>query len=294
MFRQLRNYLALVRRIWLAPGNRGHRFSRLARSIGWLLHKKTSRLPWTLPVYQNGLQLRCYPGSIIALHVVQRSEWHDWDTAKCITTFLRAGDTFMDVGANIGLYTLPASRIVGSTGTVIAVEPSPINRARLQENLALNHIDTVHVESCALGETPGSFSFDDDDALAHLHPQEESNAPALTVSVKTLDSIIPAGLREVALLKVDVEGFELAVFRGAIQSMQSGLLPVILFEMNDSHLRYGIESETILSFLRASGYQIARYEHDQRRLVETDLQGDILAFTPRGLRLIQERLLQSA
>lgn len=289
MLRQLRNYLSLVARIWKAPGNRGHQFGRVARSILWLANKKTLRTPWTLPVFTaHGLKLRCHPDSIIALHVVQRSEWHDWDTAQFITCFLRQGDTYVDVGANIGLYTLPASCIVKNNGRVIAVEPSPINRARLQENLALNHISTAHIEPCALGQTPGELSFNDEDALAHV----ELSGSGPKVPVKTFDSIAPQ--EEIALMKVDVEGFELSVFRGAIHTMQAGRLPVILFEMNQLYLRYGTSAEDIFTFLRSTGYQIARYEHNSRRIVHDHLEGDVIAFTPRGAQMIQDRLGTSA
>ncbi|MGV3660394.1 MAG: FkbM family methyltransferase [Prosthecobacter sp.] len=283
MVRQLGQYLSLVVRIWKAPGNRGHRLGRLLRSVVWLMNKKGARKTWTLPVF-GGLKLRCHPDSIIALHVVQRSEWHDWDTARFITGFLREGDTFVDVGANIGLYTLPAARIVKG-GRVVAVEPSPINRARLQENLALNGISTVQVEPCALGEIPGELSFSDEDALAHV--ELAGNGPR--VPVKTFDSLAPQ--EEITLMKVDVEGFELSVFRGAIQTMQAGRLPVILFEMNHSYLRYGVSADDIFTFLRSAGYRIARYEHDSRRIVEDHLEGDVVAFTPRGAQMIQERLL---
>lgn len=286
MFRQLRSYLSLTARIWKAPGNRGHQPGRVLRSMLWLVNKKTACKPWTLPVF-DGLKLRCHPDSIIALHVVQRGEWHDWDTAQFITRFLRGGDTFVDVGANIGLYTLPASRIVKNTGRVIAVEPSPINRARLQENLALNNISTVHIEACALGESPGELSFSDEDALAHV----ELNGSGPKVPVKTFDSIAPQN--EIALMKVDVEGFELSVFRGAIETIKAGRLPVILFEMNHSYLRYGVTDDDIFTFLRSAGYEIARYEHDSRRVVHDHLEGDVVAYTPRGLDLIQDRLLHS-
>lgn len=116
------SYWELVKRIWRAPGNRGRRLKVLLRSVLGLVNKKTLRGPWMLQVFGD-LKLRCYQDSIIALHVVQRGEFHDWDTAKFITKFLRAGDTFVDAGANIGLYTLPASKIV-QHGQVVAVEPS--------------------------------------------------------------------------------------------------------------------------------------------------------------------------
>ena len=277
----MKSYWELVKRIWRAPGNRGKRLRVLLRSVLWLVNKKTRRVPWTLAVYDD-MKLRCYPDSIIALHVVQRGEFHDWDTAKFITEFLREGDTFVDVGANIGLYTLPAA---AKKARVVAVEPSARNRGRLEENLALNGLTNVKIEACALGEIEGEMAFCDDDALAHV--ELAGNGPK--VPVRRLDAILPEG--EIALLKVDVEGFELAVFQGAEIAMRAGKLPVILFEMNHSYERYGVTEAQIFGFLREHGYQIARYEHDARRLVTNGLEGDVVAFTPRGEQLIHDRLL---
>jgi FkbM family methyltransferase len=277
----VKSYWELVKRIWHAPGNHGKRLRVLLRSVLWLVNKKTRRKPWTLSVYDD-MKLRCYPDSIIALHVVQRGEFHDWDTAKFITEFLREGDTFVDVGANIGLYTLPAA---AKKARVVAVEPSAKNRGRLEENLALNGLTSVKIEACALGESEGEMAFCDDDALAHV--EMAGNGPK--VPVRRLDAILPEG--EISLLKVDVEGFELAVFQGAENAMRAGRLPVILFEMNHSYERYGVTEAQIFGFLRERGYQIARYEHDARRLVSHGLEGDVVAFTPHGEQLIHERLL---
>ncbi len=277
----MKSYWELVRRIWHAPGNRGKRVIVLLRSVMWLVNKKTLRRPWTLPVYDD-MRLRCYPDSIIALHVVQRGEFHDWDTAKFITEFLREGETFADVGANIGLYTLPAA---AKKARVLAVEPSAKNRGRLEENLALNGLSSVKIEACALGEKEGEMAFCDDDALAHV----ELAGDGPKVPVRRLDAILPEG--EISLLKVDVEGFELAVFQGAEKAMRAGRLPVILFEMNHSYERYGVTEAQIFGFLRERGFQIARYEHDARRLVTNGLEGDVVAFTARGGQLIHDRLL---
>ncbi|MDP1588734.1 MAG: FkbM family methyltransferase, partial [Prosthecobacter sp.] len=265
------SYWQLVKRIWRAPGNRERRVQVLLRSVLWLVNKKTLRRPLTLRVFGD-LKLRCHPDSIIALHVVQRGEFHDWDTAKFITGFLHEGDTFIDVGANIGIYTLPASSIV-KHGQVVAVEPSAKNRGRLEENFLLNGITSVRIEACALGENEGEMAFCDADALAHV--ELAGNGPK--VPVRTLDSILPEG--ETTLLKVDVEGFELSVFKGAENAMRAGRLPVILFEMNRSHERYGVTEADIFGFLRSRGYQIARYEHDARQLVTHGLEGDVVAFT---------------
>src|SRR4051794_35401716 len=73
-----------------------------------------------------------------------------WEMAF-IEAYLRDGDVAVDVGANVGVYTLLMARCVGSKGLVIACEPDPINVRRLQRNLALNQLTNVRVEPVAVG-----------------------------------------------------------------------------------------------------------------------------------------------
>lgn len=275
------DYRGQLRRIWRAPGNRGRRLAAIVRSVAWLVNKKTLRRPWTLSVF-DGAKVRCYPDSTIAQHVIQRSEFHDWGTAKVITEFLRPGDLFVDVGANIGLYTLAAA---AKKARVVAVEPSAKNRSRLEENIALNGFADVCVKACAVGEESGELPFCDADARAHV----EVGGQGPTVPIRTLDELLPDG--EVSLLKVDVEGFELAVFRGAAKAMRDGRLPVMLFEVNQLNERYGVTDATIYDYLQGHGYKVASYDPDSRSLRGRSREGDILAFTPHGERLIQDRLL---
>jgi FkbM family methyltransferase len=131
---------------------------------------------------------------------------------------LQPGDTFVDVGANVGYFTLLASRAVGAAGCVISIEPSPANSAMLRRNVAANHADNVRVVEAAVsdreGELPlfgegvdGKVTLEAEWARAHALKQIGS------VPVKPLSSLVD---RSPAVIKVDVEGHEIPVLRSAI------------------------------------------------------------------------------
>ncbi len=136
---------------------------------------------------------------------------------------LRPGDTFVDVGANIGAYTVLAAGVCGAQ--TIAVEPAAATRPHLRENLALNGIQAlVTVEEAALGDAPGRGRFwAGRGATSRLAVDGDAE-----VSVTTLDALGAAPL----LLKVDVEGHELAVLRGGSTTLADQGLRAAIIETN--------------------------------------------------------------
>lgn len=133
--------------------------------------------------------------------------------------YLRHGDTFVDVGANFGIHTLRGACLVGGRGKVVAIEPSVASRARLELHMAMNAIGNVTVVPVAVGGEEGEAVLRVDSS--HLGTSTLRNDGALggetsTVSVRTLDSIVePTSSDARALIKIDVEGFELEAVRGA-------------------------------------------------------------------------------
>src|SRR5829696_9841251 len=128
--------------------------------------------------------------------------------------YLRPGDLFLDLGANIGAYSVLA---LDCGAQVIAVEPDDRARARLEQNVAYNEY-TCDVIPAAVGAQAGELSFTVGlDSYNHLVSDRdvtwEGNVRTRTVPVRTLDDIL--GARTAAGVKVDVEGFELDVLRGA-------------------------------------------------------------------------------
>ncbi len=126
---------------------------------------------------------------------------------------LRPGSTFYDVGANVGLFSLIAARHIGEGGQVVAFEPWAGNVDYLRKHVSLNGFEQrVHVVEAAVGASEGMALFQPSEspAMGRLSPDGSVSVPILT-----LDSYVEGGGRPPDVLKVDVEGAELQVLKGA-------------------------------------------------------------------------------
>jgi FkbM family methyltransferase len=136
---------------------------------------------------------------------------------------LRPGDTFFDIGANAGFFSLVAARIVGERGKVVAFDPEPSNYQSLREQFALNDLRNCHPVAEAIGSAEGEtvFSMDAPGSSMGRLGAARKGQREIRVRVTTLDAAcrqwgIPA------MIKVDVEGAEADVLRGAQQLLASG------------------------------------------------------------------------
>jgi FkbM family methyltransferase len=200
-------------------------------------------------------------------------------TVEWIRREVRAGDVFVDVGANIGLYTLLAAKRVGATGHVYAFEPHLGNAGSLLENVRRNGLsDRVSVCSVALHHLEGFFPFNysamvSGSSMSQLgETRTDSGAVFQPVMAElkcgvTLDHLIDSGVvRRPTLVKLDVDGNELQVLEGMRQLLSSSRPPrCIQVELGR---RAG---EAVRRFMHAVGYQFER-RHDtdigERRIRE--------------------------
>jgi FkbM family methyltransferase len=178
--------------------------------------------------------------------------------------------TFIDVGANMGLYTLFAARKVGPHGVVVAIEPSSREFARLKAHIELNRLANVRLLQVAVsncrGEadllvateeksghnTLGAFGYDS------VTPQGNERVP-----VERLDDIVQQEeLQRVDVIKMDIEGAEFLALQGATRTL-SQFRPVLLLEISDRTLAHqGCSSQQVWEFLTQIGYSI--YSFDDR------------------------------
>lgn len=136
------------------------------------------------------------------------------DDLLALQRLLQPGQTFVDCGANIGLWSLVAASAVGSTGRVVAFEPNPDTHARLRRHIGLNaltSIVTAHPSAC--GEAEGQVPFHRTREHNVSRIAAEPSAETVEVPITTLDREL--GNSTVHGLKIDVEGHELQVLRGA-------------------------------------------------------------------------------
>jgi FkbM family methyltransferase len=176
---------------------------------------------------------------------------------KWVTRWLQPGMTVIDVGANVGYYTLLAASCVGPTGKVFAIEPSPYAYARLKETVAANALSQVVTLQAALGSAGG-------EGVLYM-PPSGNHSPSMVlcdqedywrVPLRTLDDCLEEwGLERVDLLKMDVEGFEPQVLRGARLALSTGKIRTLLCELNDWLLRRaGGSAEELFSLIDAEGF----------------------------------------
>jgi len=183
-------------------------------------------------------------------------------TRRFILSHLPPGGTFVDVGANVGVFTVPAARQVGPTGRVLAVEASPRVFRYLEHNLRQNAVGNVAARACAAHDHDAeSVAFWDAPAdhfgMGSLAPQFHADPGG--VPSRTLDGLLAeVGWDRVDLMKVDVEGFEAQVFRGGRELLTGPRPPVVLFEFCDwAEARAG-KLGAAQEVLREYGYRLYR------------------------------------
>jgi FkbM family methyltransferase len=205
------------------PLTRDHRAAGFARLCRWQIASRVRReviVPWV-----GGIRLAARRGMTGATGNIYAG-LHEFADMAFTLHFLRADDLFLDVGANIGSYTLLASGVCKAK--TIAFEPDPQTMAFLRRNIDLNGLDgRVLLEQTAVGAEDGEVEF----TLGRDTCNQVTQGNALRtqrVSMRTLDSV--ASLTPPTMIKVDVEGYEAQVFRGARTALNAPLLKAIITE----------------------------------------------------------------
>jgi FkbM family methyltransferase len=185
-------------------------------------------------------------------------------TTRVMKRLLKRGQTMVDVGANIGYFTLVASRAVGPDGRVVAFEPAAVVREQLHRNLGLNAVANAVVRDEALSAAPGTVEFfsgpEDDTGLASLRVLPKSTRT--TVIQARFDDVWEPEA-PVALIKMDIEGAEMAALEGMARCL-SRFSPDLIVEVTDGYLRaLGASAAALVGFLIERGYSMYRIDHDR-------------------------------
>jgi FkbM family methyltransferase len=179
-------------------------------------------------------------GDVFDADLSSTLEWQLWafgryepHFATLFRLLVGPGDRCVDVGANVGVHTVRLARLAGRDGEVIAVEPNPEVMARARRNVTLNSLANVRFVNAAASDRPGELRLycpdrsDTNRARASVLQHPYLTGDEITVPVVTVDELC-AGSR-VALIKIDVEGHEDAVVRGAARVIERDR-PAVVFE----------------------------------------------------------------
>lgn len=241
------------------PANKGARLAAERRAVEWHWRTRSDENVEAVVTVDGRTRIVARPHQFPSVWTLYDGV-HEWEELQFCLGYLRPGDHFVDVGANVGVFsTLVGTRIPGVR--ITAVEPFPPVRADLEANLALNNLE-ISVVGSAVSDAEGEATFEvlDRDVLNRLAPSGSEGARrGITVPVTTLDHLV--GDDPPALIKIDVEGAELSVMRGA-ETLMSAASPVLLFEHSGHSEHFGVSATDMRSFLTAHGYTIYLLDGD--------------------------------
>jgi FkbM family methyltransferase len=197
-------------------------------------------------------------GASVYLNMVETEQ------TSAFTDTLKYGHALFDIGANVGYYTVLGARLVGPSGTVVAVEPVVRNLAYLYRHVVLNKVCNVSIISAACSGTVSlaTFSGGRNCATGHLcdnHGEtEQSQEKPFLVPTVTVDAISQRLGILPDVIKVDVEGAEISVLEGALATLREAK-PAIFLSTHSDSLRHGC-----LEYLRQLGYASKVLSQDKK------------------------------
>ncbi|HEY2881364.1 MAG TPA: FkbM family methyltransferase [Pirellulales bacterium] len=262
----LRSFMVRFRSLLNHPVYRQNRLQVFGRAVAWTFHC-VLRIParakfkrWNYTLY---LPAKWRGGGCTAPYVFRE---HYEPELLLLEQFLEPGMVFVDGGANTGVFSFTAARMVGPEGHVFTFEPGSTCFHALERSKKLNGFNQIHLAQQALSDHSGTAR------LYHHLGQEnaftlgvDENAPYDEVSIVSLDEVAKQqNLERVDFIKLDVEGAEELVLRGA-QNVLKRWRPVVLFEINlDAARRMKLAPDGACELLHSLGYELFSFDdnHD--------------------------------
>lgn len=226
---------------------------------------------------ENGIRIRLHLDSELARLIY--CEYFELTEREFLRAFLRPGDVFVDVGANIGLYTLIAASRVTESGSVYCFEPAGKTFKRLCDNVNLNNFSNVQCYQLALSNETGEYPF-----YTSEDGYDAWNSFAIPIAGKAFSSEIIRCQRwddlvrehdlvdRVTMMKIDVEGWESRVLEGARESLSREDAPLLQVEFTEeASASAGSSCERLYHLLGDLGYKMFVYDYEKRDIVPDPL-----------------------
>lgn len=270
------------------PLNRNQKGKAMTRFFRWQLGSRL--IPGSVLVsFVNNSRLIVIPGMTGATGNIYTG-LHEFEDMAFTLHLLRENSRFIDIGANIGSYTILASSVVGAKS--IAIEPVPSTFEHLCDNINVNGVFAkVQCLNLGVSSNSGTLKFTSTlDTVNHVVVNEETTNNTIDVPVKSLDQIAD-GFRP-TLIKIDVEGFETEVISGAKNIFSEDSLLAIIMELNGAGERYGFNESALHRQITDFGFNPYSYSPFSRNLYRLDgkntKSGNTLYI--RNINLVAERL----
>jgi len=249
------NPLRTLQFIWQHPLARRNKSRALSLWIRWQIGSRVLRQPVVMPFVEDAV-LVVESGMTGATGNIYCG-LHEFADMSLVLHLLRPEDLFLDAGANVGSYSILAAKVAGAK--CVTVEPVPSTFARLYRNVTINQLhQQVELWGCALGSSSGVLQFSADRDTTNCAVDKSYQGKSISVPLRTVDEVLAR--KAPVMWKVDVEGFEQEVLRGAKHALQNEQLNVVLLESD------GPELSTTMT---ASGFSRCNYDPFLRQLQQT-------------------------
>ena len=276
--------IKIIKNLIAHPMNTHDKMGAIMRFAKWQINTRLNPHPIIYPFTEHSKLLiaKGLTGATGNLY----SGLHEFYDMGFLLHFLRKGDTFVDVGANIGSYTVLASAEIEAFS--IAIEPVPTTFNYLKKNIIVNEINhLVTLVNLGLGRQKGSLKFTKSlDTENHIATATDTDT--IDVQIDTLDNIV--GDNAPTLLKIDVEGFETEVLNGGENTLNKASLKAIIIELNGEGNRYGYDENAIHLKLLSKGFVPHRYTPYDRNLTEITASKTDNAIYVRDTAFVKDRL----
>ncbi|WP_138476072.1 FkbM family methyltransferase [Dyadobacter bucti] len=278
--------LKTIQTILNHPLNQGSKVTALIRFLKRGILIRLHRFPIVYPFIENTFLI--VEKGMASAELQIYTGLYDLNEMLFLMHFLREDDVFVDVGANVGVYSILASGVAGSFS--IAYEPIPSTFGKLKRNVDYNDLNhKVRLLNLGVGDKAEKILFSDSlDAINHVIQEPGFKGSTMQVDVTTLD--ISLADTAPTFLKIDVEGFEANVIRGAIKILEKPELKVIIIETNGLSDKYDFGQNYIHNELIASGFSPFDYTPSDKKLrplSETNPQNTIYV---RDYAFVEKRL----
>lgn len=260
---------------WLLrhPAFRARPLATVANMATWQYGKLSRR---SVKIKLNDLSIEARHSDGVARLVTYFQEDAD-EMFAFMQMFLRPGDRFIDVGANIGTHSLLGSRLVGPSGSVESIEADPLTCQVLRRNIDANAMSNITVHNVCMSNTSGvaKFNINRNSAKNSLFVAGERE---ILLDARRLDETCVGG--GIVLLKIDVEGADYLVLEGATELFRTSPPMAVIIERSR-------DTDRIDAFLLANGYRLMDFDRASRRLVPMhDKTENIYAIHPSGMSRI--------
>lgn len=265
-----------LRTIFKHSYNKQNKFKAISRYFQYLRYKTSNNKQRILDVWDNR-KIIWYNDSVQSVWLMF-NYIIDWEEFNLIQNTFKCNTVFIDVGANIGYYSIWASKF-NPDGKIYSFEPSEINFRHLNENISCNNLfsQIIPIQK-AVAATSGHISMTANlDTLNHIVKNEpdEENRNIIKVSSISLDDFAEKEkILFIDYLKIDVEGFELDVLMGSEKLLIGKKIGIIQMEINNALLHSGYTVDAMLDFLNKYSYILCSYDVKKKELKKIEYSAD--------------------